>query len=93
VRTPDRYIELVEAGQSPESSHEVLDDETRAIEALQLSIRTRDGVPVEALPPTERADLDGLVAERDGRIVLTEHGRLMTNAVSLRLQVPASDRG
>ena len=93
VRTPDRYIELVEAGQSPESSHEVLDDETRAIEALQLSIRTRDGVPVEALPPAERADLDGLVAEHDGRIVLTESGRLMTNAVSLRLRVPAADRG
>ena len=90
VRTPDRYIELVEAGQSPESSHEVLDDETRAIEALQLSIRTRDGVPVEALPPAERADLDGLVAERDGRTVLTEQGRLMANAVSLRLVVPST---
>jgi oxygen-independent coproporphyrinogen-3 oxidase len=88
VRTPDRYLEAVEAGRSPESSHEVLDDETRALEALQLSIRTRDGVPHGALPPEERDGLDGLVAERDGRTVLTEQGRLMTNAVSLRLRVP-----
>ncbi len=90
VRTPDRYVELVEAGQSPESSDEVLDDETKALERLQLAIRTREGVPSEALPPSARDGLDALIVERDGRVTLTEQGRLMANAVSLRLVVPST---
>ena len=90
VRTPDRYVDLVEAGQSPESSAEVLDDETRALERLQLAIRMRDGVPSEALPPAARDGLEALIVERDGRVTLTEQGRLMANAVSLRLVVPSA---
>ena len=90
VRTPDRYVELVEAGQSPESSAEVLDDETKALERLQLAIRTSDGVPSEALPPAARDGLEALIVERDGRVTLTEQGRLMANAVSLRLVVPSA---
>ena len=83
VRTPDRYIELVSAGESPESSGETLDAETRRIEGLQLALRTREGVPRGVLPED---DLEGFVEVRAERVVLTRRGRLMANEVSLRLQ-------
>ena len=86
VRTPDRYIEVVESGRSPQSSEEVLDDETRRIEGLQLALRTRRGVPVEAFSTVDLDLLDGLVVVEDGRAVLTRRGRLMANEVSLRLR-------
>jgi oxygen-independent coproporphyrinogen-3 oxidase len=92
VRTPDRFIELVEAGRSAESSHESLDDSTRAIERLQLQLRTRDGVPAAALDAhdlDEMAELVQRVADpvRGERVVLTRAGRLLANEVSLRLRV------
>jgi putative oxygen-independent coproporphyrinogen III oxidase len=86
VRTPDRYIELIEAGRSAESSHEVLDDETRVLERLQLQLRTRDGVPVSALSPDDLHEMSELVQVVDDRIVLTRAGRLLANEVSIRLR-------
>lgn len=83
VRTPDRYIELVTAGRSPESSGEHLDADTRRIEGLQLALRTREGVPHGVLPADE---LVGFVEVRGDRVVLTRRGRLMANEVSLRLR-------
>ena len=55
VRTPERYIAAVEAGEPTEASGETLDADTRRIEGLQLALRMREGIPVEAI------DLDGLV--------------------------------
>ncbi|MEO7428476.1 MAG: radical SAM family heme chaperone HemW [Acidimicrobiales bacterium] len=90
LRTPDRYLEAVGAGTSVEAADERLDDEGRALEALQLSLRTHLGVPRDAL---EIADLPGLVephpVDRD-RLVLTVAGRLLANEVALRLRVPAA---
>lgn len=86
VRTPDRYVEAVEAGRSPQSSHEVLDDETRRLEGLQLAVRTRDGVPSDAFSADDLGLLEGLVRVADGRVVLTRRGRLMANEVSMRLR-------
>ena len=82
VRTPDRYIELVEHNESTEASGETLDDQTRRIEGLQLALRMRDGVPVDALDGEE---LDGLVDRIGDRWVLTRAGRLLANEISLRL--------
>jgi oxygen-independent coproporphyrinogen-3 oxidase len=83
VRTPDRYIALVASGASTEAAAEVLDQETRRMEGLQLRLRTRAGIPREHLDPEE---LPGLVEDRDGAVVLTRAGRLLANEVSLRLQ-------
>ena len=47
LRTPERYIAAVAAGRSTEAAGETLDAEARRIEGLQLSLRTRAGVPVE----------------------------------------------
>ncbi|MEO5973786.1 MAG: radical SAM family heme chaperone HemW [Ilumatobacteraceae bacterium] len=88
VRTPDRYIELVNAGESPESAHEILDDETRALEALQLLLRTREGVPVEAFDRDDLAFMSGMLETNGDRLVLTRAGRLMANEISIRLRVP-----
>jgi oxygen-independent coproporphyrinogen-3 oxidase len=84
-RTPERYIEAIEAGVSAESGFEELDAVVRAEEALQLMLRTRDGVPVAALDDTD-PDLAGLVERRGDRFVLTVDGRLLANEVALRLR-------
>lgn len=82
VRTPERYIAAVEAGEPTEAAGETLDADTRRVEGLQLAIRMRDGVPVDAI---DAEGLDGLV-ETDGvRVRLTRTGRLLANEVSLRL--------
>jgi putative oxygen-independent coproporphyrinogen III oxidase len=83
VRTPERYIEAVEAGRSPEAAGERLGSAGRRLEALQLAVRTRAGVPTDALPLDELA---GLVEADGGRAVLTVEGRLLANEVALRLR-------
>jgi oxygen-independent coproporphyrinogen-3 oxidase len=86
LRTPDRYIDAVASGAPVEAADERLDAEGRALEALQLSLRTRHGVPRGAL---DVDDLPGLVEPhpRDPeRVVLTVDGRLLANEVALRLR-------
>jgi len=83
VRTPDRYIACVAAGESVEAADEQLDHDTRAREALELSLRTTDGVPVGTL---DVEPLEGLVEVQGTRVVLTREGRLLANEVSLRLK-------
>jgi putative oxygen-independent coproporphyrinogen III oxidase len=83
VRTPERYIEAIVAGRSPEAAGERLGADDRRLEALQLAVRTRSGVPAETLPIDELADL---VAVNGDRAVLTVRGRLLANEVALRLR-------
>jgi putative oxygen-independent coproporphyrinogen III oxidase len=85
VRTPERYVAAVTAGDRPVAADERLPVDERELEALQLALRTRDGVPPAALDPDE---LPGLVEHRQGRLVLTRRGRLLANEVALRLRVP-----
>jgi oxygen-independent coproporphyrinogen-3 oxidase len=88
LRTPDRYIDAVTTGRSVEAADERLDPEASALEALQLSIRTRHGVPKDTLDTDE---IPGLVephpADPD-RLVLTVDGRLLANEVAVRLKTP-----
>jgi oxygen-independent coproporphyrinogen-3 oxidase len=84
VRTPDRYIELVAAGEPTEAAGETLDHATREFERLELLLRLRGGVPIEALDGDE---LPGLVEQRDDRWVLTRAGRLVQNEIATRLRV------
>jgi oxygen-independent coproporphyrinogen-3 oxidase len=89
VRTPDRYIDLIGRGESPEAASETLDDVTRRFEGLELVLRTRDGVPRDACDPEVLRSLAGVVAPHPtvrGRVVLTRRGRLMANDVSARLR-------
>jgi oxygen-independent coproporphyrinogen-3 oxidase len=83
VRTPDRYIDLVTAGESTEAAGETLDEPTRRFERHELLLRMRDGVPVDAL---DGADLPGLVEQVGDRWVLTRSGRLLANEIATRLR-------
>ena len=83
VRTPDRYIDLVADGESTEAAGETLDAAAREFERLELQLRLREGVPVDAL---DGDDLPGLVERVDGRWVLTRAGRLLQNEIAIRLR-------
>ena len=82
VRTPDRYIDLVERGESTEAAGETLDEATRRFERLELQLRMPEGVPLDAL---DGVNLPGLVELDGDRWVLTRRGRLMANEISTRL--------
>src|SRR5581483_8916289 len=75
VRTPERFIALVASGASPEAVSETLDEPTRKLERLQLALRTRTGVPHDALADDDLPD--GLVERSGGRARLTPAGRLL----------------
>jgi putative oxygen-independent coproporphyrinogen III oxidase len=89
VRTPDRYIALVEAGESPVAGSEQLDGPGRSLEALRLAVRTRDGVPAAAVEDVEWLTERGLLTARGPNVVLSAQGRLLANEVAIRLRVPA----
>jgi hypothetical protein len=73
------------------AGEEVLDPAQQAFERLALELRTRRGVPEEALPDTE--ELRGLVERSDGRAVLTIRGRLLANAVTSHLRPEEAPQG
>jgi oxygen-independent coproporphyrinogen-3 oxidase len=98
VRTPDRFVDAVRAGRSPEAGSERLDPAARRLEALALQVRTGAGVPVDALAAD---DVDGVLAGlvtrvsqvdaswgvgAEPRLVLTEAGRMLANEVAIRLR-------
>jgi coproporphyrinogen III oxidase-like Fe-S oxidoreductase len=66
------------------AGEERLEPEGRLVEALELAIRTREGVEAGSLPEDEA--LLGLVARERGRAVLTRRGRLLANEVACRLR-------
>ncbi|MCU1460399.1 MAG: hemN [Acidimicrobiales bacterium] len=88
VRTPERYIAAISDGRSPEAAADVLDARTRDLEARQLALRTRRGVPASAFAPDDLANLTeaGLLQGDLDRVVLTRDGRLLFNEVAVRLQ-------
>ena len=86
VRTPDRYIELVASNEGVESSSEDLDPERQRVEGLQLSLRTREGVPRESLSESDIDLLDSLIVVSGETIRLSTEGRLLANEVAVRLR-------
>jgi oxygen-independent coproporphyrinogen-3 oxidase len=102
VRTPERYVEAVEQGRSPEAGEETLGHDEAGDEALLLALRTRGGIKL----PEPTADChavdacieelvgSGLVARDAGRATLTRTGRLLANEVATRLLLAReADRG
>ena len=101
LRTPERYMEAVRTGASPEAGEERLDRREQAAEALTLALRTRAGIKVAGVvadDPRVVAYTDesvgevvgelvdiGLLVREDDRVVLTRAGRLLANEVSARL--------
>ncbi len=97
VRHPRAYAQRLAAGRSPAAGREVLDDAQRHTERVLLGVRLAQGLPLVALGESGRAAvaaliadglLDGEVALRRGRVVLTRRGRLLADAV-VRAMLPA----
>lgn len=90
VRTPERYIQLIDGGGTGESAGEELAPAARVREGLELALRTSAGVPQRALPGWDTDEvLRELVRPADnGRLVLTQKGRLLANEVAIRLSPP-----
>ncbi|MFY9784026.1 MAG: radical SAM family heme chaperone HemW [Acidimicrobiales bacterium] len=84
VRTPDRYVELIESGESPLGGEEYLDEATQRFERDSLALRTSRGVTLEAFDSLE--EIAHLVDVRDGRVTLTPKARLVANQVIVRLK-------
>ncbi|MHB1251210.1 MAG: radical SAM family heme chaperone HemW [Acidimicrobiales bacterium] len=84
VRTPDRYITMVRAGERPLGGEEVLDESTQAFERDSLALRTRRGVAREAFESLD--EIAHLVRVSDGRVTLATSGRLLANQVIVRLK-------
>jgi oxygen-independent coproporphyrinogen-3 oxidase len=83
LRTPDRWIAAVSAGESTEAGDERLDAEAQRIERLQLALRMRDGIPVQHL---DIEPLDDLVTVEGDLVRLTRRGRLLANEIELRVK-------
>jgi coproporphyrinogen III oxidase-like Fe-S oxidoreductase len=89
VKHPARYGSLLDAGQSPAAGRETLDDEAQLTERVMLGVRRRGGLVIDELPPAAQAVVGqlatwGLVEQSAlpaGRLVLTQRGRLMADAV------------
>jgi len=89
VKHPARYAALLDAGRSPAAGRETLDDQARLTERLMLGVRRREGLPLRELPPPAQGVVPqlatwGLVEQEGvlaGRLVLTQRGRLMADAV------------
>lgn len=86
VASIDRYLSKIAAGEPVVVAEERLFGEERALEALQLALRTRSGVPRESL--VDRDGLEGLITDEGPRTVLSARGRMLANEVALRLLVP-----
>jgi oxygen-independent coproporphyrinogen-3 oxidase len=89
VKHPRTYAERLAAGASPEAGQEVLTDEERRTERVMLGLRLAAGLGVEALDDAGHVRAAGLVdrgllapsAFDGGRLVLTDGGRLLADAV------------
>ena len=93
VRLPRDHASALAEGRSPAEARETLDAETRRIERVLLGVRLADGHPASDLDDEGRAQAavlaeDGLLdrnALDQGRLSLTRRGRLLADAVVLRL--------
>ncbi|MDA3662308.1 radical SAM family heme chaperone HemW [Mycobacterium xenopi] len=86
VKHPNSYAVLVAESSLPVAGFEELDAQALHTEDVMLKIRLRQGLPLRLLRPEEReraavAIADGLVTNERERLVLTDRGRLLADAV------------
>ncbi len=89
VKHPAAYADRLARGESPAAGRELLDHADRALEAVMLRLRLREGLPLDLLSDAGRtraadAVARGLLdsaAHDAGRAVLTDPGRLLADAL------------
>lgn len=84
VRTPERYIAAIVAGDSPVGGSEALSAGQADFERESLALRTTRGVPLEAFDSLD--EIAHLVEVREGTVTLAPRGRLLANQVIVRLR-------
>jgi putative oxygen-independent coproporphyrinogen III oxidase len=83
VKHPSAYAARISGGESPAQDGEVLDREARTLERVLLEIRMREGLALHLVDPGRVAEVvarDLGVLDHD-RLVLTQRGRLLADAV------------
>lgn len=84
VKHPAAYAAKLGGGESPAAGREVLSDEDRRIERVLLELRLSDGMPAEIIESNTAIDEQvqrGLLNRQEGRLVLTDAGRLLADGV------------
>ncbi|MCV7281297.1 coproporphyrinogen III oxidase [Mycolicibacterium flavescens] len=86
TKHPTGYARQLADGVLPVADYERLDADTRHIEDVMLRVRLRSGLPARVLTDTERPRADamvdgGLLRRAADRLVLTDRGRLLADAV------------
>ncbi|MCX2711608.1 radical SAM family heme chaperone HemW [Mycolicibacterium sp. J2] len=86
IKHPNAYAQALAEGKLPIADSEDLDETARHTEDVMLRLRLRSGLPMSVLSADERrraevAVGDGLVIRADDRLVLTDSGRLLADAV------------
>lgn len=86
VKHPNAYAQTLADGTLPVADFEELNETARHTEDVMLRLRLRTGLPVGVLTEAERdraqtAVADGLVQRSGDRLVLTDRGRLLADAV------------
>lgn len=92
MKHPAAYAERILAGDSPALERELVDEENRMIEKVMLELRLAEGMDLEWLKKQGFASghvISELIAEQlvdgvkalQGRLVLTNRGRLLSDLV------------
>jgi oxygen-independent coproporphyrinogen-3 oxidase len=86
VKHPNAYAQLLDEGRLPVADFEQLDDAALHTEDVMLRVRLRDGLPLAMLTEAEQrraqtSIADGLLALDVDRLILTDRGRLLADAV------------
>jgi oxygen-independent coproporphyrinogen-3 oxidase len=86
IKHPNAYAQALTERRLPVADSEDLDEAARHTEDVMLRLRLRSGLPVAVLSSDERhraevAIGDGLVVRAADRLVLTDPGRLLADAV------------
>ena len=80
------YADRVLAGESAIASSESLTTDLKDMERIALSLRTREGLPIEALrgrlEPAEELVRRGLLRRSNGSFVLTGQGKAVADSVA-----------
>ena len=86
IKHPNAYAQALEERRLPVADFEQLDAHAMHTEDVMLRLRLRRGLPADSLSDRERdraqiAIGDGLLNIEGGRLVLTDRGRLLADAV------------
>lgn len=84
VSDTSEYIRRIASGEGAADFREALDADTRKVEQIAFALRTNRGVPTSLLPTDKAAQLvaGGLLREESGRSYLTQHGKMLADAVA-----------